>query len=219
RPLVQTPEAGMGALLVGTLGVLTVAIAGTIAYRGSKTADDRMFHLHHNFTFGMSFVIFFVVQGILAVCDVIDDPIFGGGPTFPLVTILLGVVGVLAVTIVGVIVVRKNKLPAKRAFLIRLHVYMGVSFLLFFTAPGLLADLGVIPDPMPGLGTAVDLFFFFFLIRWAHWQLEKLRQAEAAGMDALGNAVRVQTPEPQDLAVTASPSAPAPRASSSARPS
>jgi hypothetical protein len=178
----------MGALLVGTLGVLTVAIAGTIAYRRSKTDDERMFHLHHNFTFGMSFVIFFVVQGILAVCGVIDDPIFGGGPTFPLVTILLGIAGVLAVTIVGVIVVRKNKLPAKRVFLIRFHIYMGVSFLLFFTAPGLLADLGVIADPMPGLGTAADLFFFFFLLRWAHVQLERFRQAETAHMEALGNA-------------------------------
>ena len=178
----------MGALLVGTLGVITVAIAGISAYRKTKTADERMYHLHHSFTFGMSFVIFFVVQGILAVCDVIDDPIFGGGPTFPLVTIVLGLVGVLAVTIVGVIVIRKNKLPAKRDFLIRLHIYMGVSFLLFFTAPGLLADFGVIPDPMPGLGTAADLFFFFFLLRWAHWQLEKFRQAETADVEPLAHA-------------------------------
>jgi cytochrome b561 len=175
----------MGALVVGVAGVLTVAIAGTLALRKSKTTEERLFHLQHNFSFGLAFLCLLVVPGILAVLDVIDDPLFGQGPTFPLVTAMLGVAGVLAVAIAGAVVVRKNKTPAKRSFLIRFHFYMGLTFLAFFTLPGILADLHVIPDAVPGLGMAADLFFFFFLLRWSERQLEEFRRAEKASVGSL----------------------------------
>src|SRR5207249_2148561 len=114
----------------------------------------------------------------------IDDPLFGPGPTFPLVPILIGVVGVLAISIAGAFALQRNPIPAKRGFLIRFHVYMGVTFLLFFALPGLLAGLGVIADPMLGLATAADLFFFFFLLRWSQTELEKFREAEKARVGA-----------------------------------
>jgi NADH:ubiquinone oxidoreductase subunit 6 (subunit J) len=175
----------MWALLVGAVGVLTVAIAGTVSLRRSKTADERTFHISHNVSFYLSFLIFFVVPGILAALGVIDDPLFGPGPTFPLATAMIGVAGVLVVALAGAVVVRRNKVPAKRGFLIRVHFYMGLTFLVFFTLPGILADLQVIPDAMPGLGTAADLFFFFFLLRWSERQLEQFRAADKAGAGSL----------------------------------
>jgi hypothetical protein len=172
----------MWALIVGVAGLLTVAISGTISLRRSTTNDERWFHIGHNFQFGLSFLVFFVVPGILALFGVIDDPLFGPGAPFPVVIALLGVAGVLAVAIAGAVVLRKNKIPAKRSFLIRFHVYMGVTFLLFFTVPGMLAGLRIIPDAMPGLATAADLLFFFFLLRWADRQSARFRDAEKAGI-------------------------------------
>ena len=93
---------------------------------------------------------------------------------------LLGVVAVLLMAIAGTIVVRRNKLPARQPYLIRLHFYMGLSFLAFFTLPGILADLRVIPS-MLGLGTAAELLFSFFLLRWWERQSQELAAAEKAG--------------------------------------
>ena len=126
----------MGALIIGLAGLVTVAIAGTISSRRSKTSDERWFHIGHNFTFCLSFLAFFVVPGVFASLGHIDDPLFGPGPTFPLVPVLIGVVGVLAISIAGAFALQRNTIPAKRGFLIRFHVYMAVTFLLFFSLPG-----------------------------------------------------------------------------------
>jgi hypothetical protein len=69
---------------VAAAGVLTVAIAGTVSLRRSKTAKERTFHISHSVSFFLSFLIFLVVSGIPAVLGVLDDPLLGQGPTFPL---------------------------------------------------------------------------------------------------------------------------------------
>ena len=84
------------------------------------------------------------------------------------------------VAAVGAVVIRRNRSPARRAVLIRLHVYMILTFLAFFTVPGLLADFRLIPDRLTGLGMAADLVFFFLMLRWAECQLSAIDAREAA---------------------------------------
>jgi hypothetical protein len=84
------------------------------------------------------------------------------------------------VAAVGAVVVRRAKSPARRSVLIRLHIYMALTFLAFFTLPGLLADFRLIPDRVLGLGMAADLLFFFFVLRWTECQLSAIDAREAA---------------------------------------
>ncbi|MBN9522802.1 hypothetical protein J0H58_30500 [bacterium] len=124
----------MGALVVGLIGMAVVGVVGRRDYRAGKTADERLSHLHHTITFLLTFLCFCVGPGIAAMCGVLDDPLFGSGPTVPLVTAGLGVVAAV-VAVCGAVVVQRNTNPTRRGFLIRLHVSMALSFLAFFTAP------------------------------------------------------------------------------------
>ena len=169
----------MWSLGVGITGLLIVYLFGSTAVRGSKTSDERMFHQGHNSSFGLFFVCFYLAPGILALLNVMDDPLEGtAGPQLGRVTAGVGIVGALVLAAAGAIVPRLNRTPAKRGVLTQLWVYSAFTWFAFFALPGLLAAWRVIPDAKPGLGLAADTLAFFFLHRWAHRRLVEIAPAE-----------------------------------------
>lgn len=171
----------MWALAVGVAGFLTVAIAGTVAVRRSKTPAEQMFLFNKYDTISwccLYYLCFYVLPGILAVLDVIPDPIPGLG----MAAIIQGVAGVLIVAIAGAVAIRRTMTPAERRLLVRRIFYFGLLLVVFFVLPGILAVLDVIPGPIPGLGMAVAILVYYFLEMWWLRQSEQIREAEKASV-------------------------------------